>query len=465
MGIALARLVRQASGRHSVTKLWGGRFEGGPSDALWALSVSTDSDRHLLADDCAVLALHASRLQAAGLLEGNDLDEAVAALQRLALRDAGDVITEEDEDIHSAVERVLLSELPDIAPRLRAGLSRNDRVASAFRRTALRSASAKRQAILRLVSVLVDRAREHATDPMPGYTHLQRAQPVTIGHHLLAHAWSLLRDAERLDDAIARASGDPLGAGALAGSTLDLPQVDEPIANSLDAVAARDHILELLSAYAICGIHLSRLCEEVILWTSSEFAFAEMDDAWSTGSSLMPQKKNPDVAELVRGKSGRLVGNLTTLLMVVKGLPLAYNRDLQEDKEPFFDSDQTLQLSLDGLAGLMKTLSFDRAKCREAASDPMLFATDLAEALVAAGVPFRDAHDLVGAAVKVAGAAPDPAAALISEISNHLDEATVAACLDVDTSIRKRLGSGPGAIADQLASIRQVLATQLTERS
>lgn len=427
--------------------------------------MSTAFDQRLLADDCSVLADHADRLCVAGLLSEQERDAAVAALRALASLTPSEVVTAADEDVHSAVERRLLAELPTIAPKLRAGLSRNDRVASASRRWLRRTLTAVRTDVLVLVDTLVARAEEHADDLAPGYTHLQRAQPVTLGHHLLAHAWALLRDVDRLADAERRAGGEPLGAGALAGSTLPLPAPAGQIPNSLDAVAARDHVAESLAACAILGAHLSRIGEEIVLWTSSEFGFVELDDAWATGSSLMPQKKNPDVAELVRGKMGRLVGDLTSALVTMKSLPLSYNRDLQEDKEPIFDATDTLLAGLPAVTGMMASCRFRLDRLAEAASDPMLLATDLADALVLAGVAFRDAHDIVGAAVIRAAASENAFDSFADDagLLAHLGEpSAIRAILDPARSVAARLGNGPGTVASQLVLIRSEISARRT---
>jgi argininosuccinate lyase len=312
------------------------------------------------------------------------------------------------EDIHMNVETRLRALVGPVAGRLHTGRSRNDQVATdlaLYLREASREIEIGIQALRR---VLVDRAREHVETVLPGYTHLQRAQPVRLAHHWLAFVEMLGRDAGRFRDQRARLGRSPLGAGALAGSTLPLDRADTaralgfadgPARNSLDAVSARDGAAELLAAAAICMVHLSRLAEELVLWSTAEFGFVELSDAYSTGSSLMPQKKNPDVPELVRGKSGRVIGDLVALLTVLKGLPLSYNRDLQEDKEPLFDASATLQASLEVMAGALATLRVREDRMREAASDPMLLATDLAEALVREGVPFREAHEAVGKVV------------------------------------------------------------------
>jgi argininosuccinate lyase len=395
-----------------VSTLWGGRFEGGPAPEAAALGRSTHFDARLVTQDCRILAAHAHALAGAGVLSKAEADEIGAALHGIAedIVSGAFPVAEGDEDIHTTVERALDDRLPALAGKVRAGLSRNDRVATALRLWLADAAAHVRRLVADLVAALADRAAEHEGAIMPGYTHLQRAQPVTLGAVLAAHAEALRRDAERIQAAETRCRTSPLGAGALAGSTLGLDRaaearelgLDDVMANPIDAVAARDFVAEFLAAAAIAGVHLSRIGEEIVLWTSSEFGYAELDDASATGSSLMPQKKNPDVAELARGKAGRLIGDLAGFLSAAKGLPLAYNRDLQEDKEPAFDAADTLTLALPAIALAVRTMRFDTARMREAASDPLLLATDVAEHLVRGGVPFRDAHEAVGGAVRAA---------------------------------------------------------------
>jgi argininosuccinate lyase len=427
-----------------VTRLWGGRFAQGPADATLAFTSSIGFDRRLVHHDCAILAAHARGLARAGILSDEEATLAADALKQVA-EDIGSgayPVSETDEDIHSAVERALLERIPETAPRLRAGLSRNDRVAAALRlwlRDAIADLTAR---IGGLIETLGSAAVRHHDAIMPGYTHLQRAQPVRLADHLGAHAAALGRDADRLADCADRADASPLGAGALAGTTLPIDRdavaadlgFASVIPNTLDAVSARDFAAEFLAAAAICGVHLSRLAEEIVLWTTSEFAFAELDDAFATGSSLMPQKKNPDVAELARGKTGRLIGDLTGLLSTLKGLPLAYNRDLQEDKEPVFDAADTLAGTLSALDGLVGTMRFHTDRMAEAAGDWTLRATAIAEELVKRGVAFRDAHDAVGRMVSAAGT-KGPAALSreqLLELNSHLPDA-VLAVLDEET--------------------------------
>ena len=359
--------------------LWGGRFAGGPSDALAALSRSTHFDWRLVPYDLAGSRAHARVLHRAGLLSDEQRDGLLAGLDRLGERyDAGDLHPDpSDEDVHGALERLLLDEVgADLGGRLRAGRSRNDQVAAMFKSFLRDHAHSISALLLDLADTLADQAEKHLGAVMPGRTHLQHAQPVLLSHHLLAHAWPLLRDVERLRDWDARVAADsPYGAGALAGTSLGLDP--EEVArelgftgsspNSIDATAARDFVAEFAFVAAMVGVDLSRQAEEVILWATAEFAFVTLDDAYSTGSSIMPQKKNPDIAELARGKAGRLLGNLGGLLATLKALPLAYNRDLQEDKEPVFDSVDTLEVLLPAYTGMVATLTFDTDRMAELA--------------------------------------------------------------------------------------------------
>jgi argininosuccinate lyase len=439
-----------------MTRLWGGRFSGEPAVALLAFTESLSFDHVLAADDCAVLAAHARALARAKVLTDEEAGSVAEFLDAIAADIGTGAVKFEasDEDIHSVVERELLSRSPEIGPKVRAGLSRNDRVVTAVRLWLRREGRQIVDLLAVLIDTLAERAREHRETLMPGYTHLQRAQPVTVGHHLLAHAFALERDARRMLDALARADESPLGSGALAGSTLPLDATTsardlgfaDAMPNSIDAVSARDFVAEWLAASAICGVHVSRLGEEIVLWTSSEFGFAALADEHATGSSLMPQKKNPDIAELARGKAGRLVGNLTSLLVTLKGLPLAYDRDLQEDKEPLFDSVKTLALMLPALTQAVRSMVFHAAATTDAAAAPDLFATDVAEELVRRGAPFRDAHERVGEAVRT-GSLP----ALAAELG---------IALDARTSVQRRAAPGPSgdSIDAQLERIAHALA-------
>jgi argininosuccinate lyase len=387
-------------------KPWGGRFDEATDPTVERFSASIHFDRVLARHDIRGSRAHARMLGATGLIPAEDADRLLTGLDAIAqeIEEGRFPFDPALEDIHMNIEARLGELLGPVAGRLHTGRSRNDQVATDLALFLRDVSRASERGLLELREVLATRAREHLDTILPGYTHLQRAQPVRLAHHWLAHVEVLGRDASRFRDARARLDRCPLGAGALAGSTLPLAReqtaaelgFEAPTRNSMDTVASRDGALEFLSAAAIAMVHLSRLAEELVLWSSSEFGFVELADAYSTGSSLMPQKKSADVPEIVRGKSGRAIGNLVSLLTVVKGLPLTYNRDLQEDKEPLFDSADTLRDSLEVMAGALATLRVKRERMAEAAADPMLLATDLAEILVRAGVPFREAHEVVG---------------------------------------------------------------------
>ncbi len=400
---------------HVSSNLWGGRFASGPSDALAALSKSTHFDWRLAPYDVRGSMAHARVLHRAGLLTDDELSGMLDALDRLAADVASGAFgpEEADEDVHSALERGLIERAgPELGGKLRAGRSRNDQVATLFRMW-LRDAAVRVGAgVLDVVEALVAQAEAHPGAAMPGRTHLQHAQPVLLAHHLAAHAHALLRDVDRLTDWDRRAAVSPYGSGALAGSSLGLdPEAvakelgfDSSAANSIDGTASRDFAAEAAFVLAMVAVDLSRVSEEVILWATAEFGYVTLDDAFSTGSSIMPQKKNPDVAELARGKAGRLIGNLTGLLATLKGLPLAYNRDLQEDKEPLFDSVEQLELLLPAVAGMIATLTFHTERLAELAPAGFTLATDIAEWLVREGIPFRVAHEAAGGCVRAAEA-------------------------------------------------------------
>ena len=368
--------------------LWAGRVGGEVAPEVEGFLAADDAE--LLPYDCEATLVHARRLHAAGLLDAEELDEAERVLSSLEY-DPG------FEDVHTLIER----SLGDAGRKLQAGRSRNDQVVAALRLYVADACGEAIDGIEALARLLIDRAGQEATTPLPGYTHLQRAQPVTVGHHLLAWVEMLDRDRGRFRFAADAARPSPLGAAALAGSTLGLPPPPGPVlANSLDAVADRDFALDYLYACAVLFGHLSRIGEEVTLWVSSEFGFARLPEEAATGSSLMPQKLNPDVAELVRGKAGTALGRLTGLLAVVKGLPLAYNRDLQEDKAPVFAARRDTRGALAALRVLLAGLELDRDALAAACADPLLRATDAAEELVRRGTPFRDAHEEVASAVR-----------------------------------------------------------------
>jgi len=377
--------------------LWSGRVAGELAPEVWDFLRADDAE--LLPYDIAGTLLHAERLHAAGLLDDAELAEVRETLARVGEPDVA------AEDVHSFLE----AELGEVGRKIHAGRSRNDQVAAAVRLYVQDACVDADAALAAFAGAILERAEAEAATPMPGYTHLQRAQPVTVGHHLLAWAEMLERDRARFAFAAAQAAPSPLGAGALAGSTLPLPAPPNAMRNSLDAVADRDFVLDYLYAAAVLFTHLSRIGEELVLWTTREFAFARLPEGAATGSSMMPQKLNPDVAELARGKAGTAIGRLTGLLAVVKGLPLAYDRDLQEDKAPLFAARKDVAGALAALAILVAGLEFDAARLAEAASDPLLLATDAAEALVLDGVPFRDAHEQVAASVRDGSfEAPEP---------------------------------------------------------
>jgi argininosuccinate lyase len=399
-------------GAGPATRLWGGRFTGGPSPEMAALSLSVHFDWRLAPYDLLQTRAHAGVLHRAGLLDDDEFAAVEGSLHTLAARVADGSFrpTAGDEDVHTAVERGLLELLGPTGGKLRAGRSRNDQVATDFRLYLRDSARVVAGALVDLVRALVEQSRVHVEVIAPGFTHLQHAQPVSFGHELAKHAHAFGRDLDRLADWDRRAALSPLGAGALAGSALDLDPhavaaelgFDAPIPNSIDAVSDRDFVAEFLFVAAMVGVHLSRLGEEICLWASREFGWATLDDAWSTGSSIMPQKKNPDIAELARGKSGRLIGDLTGVLATLKGLPFAYNRDLQEDKEPVFDAVDTLLLVLPAMTGSVATLRFDSERMAASAPEGYALATEIAEWLVRRGVPFREAHEVSGACVRAA---------------------------------------------------------------
>ncbi|HUR15515.1 MAG TPA: argininosuccinate lyase [Mycobacteriales bacterium] len=455
---------------HPRTALWGGRFEGGPAEALARLSVSVQFDWRLAPYDLLGSKAHARVLHRAGLLDDGELDQFLGALDELRaeVRTGEFQPTFEDEDVHTALERGLLEKLGGLGGKLRAGRSRNDQVATDLRLYLRDHVRALVGLLADLEAALVDQAAQHLDTPAPGMTHLQHAQPVVFAHQLLAHVQAFARDVHRLRDWDLRASVSPLGSGALAGSSLPV----DPIAtaaelgfgsaapNSMDAVADRDFVAEFLFCAALLGVHLSRLGEEVVLWNTTEFGWVTLDDAFSTGSSIMPQKKNPDIAELTRGKAGRLIGHVTGQLAMLKGLPLTYNRDMQESQEPCFDAVETLSLVLPAFAGMIATMTVHADVLETSAPLGFALATDVAELLVRKGVPFREAHEAVGRLVQHCTAegcdlheVDDDALRTLSE---HLTP-DIRGVLDVRGALASRTGHGgtaPVRVGEQLEVLR-----------
>ena len=464
--------------------LWGARFASGPAAAMAALSKSTHFDFRLARYDLAGSRAHARVLHRAGLLDDDVLARLLAGLDAVE----ADVVSgalvpaEDDEDVHAVLEQALLRHAgEDVGGRLRAGRSRNDQIATLLRMFLRDHARLVAGGVLDVVEALLTQAAAHPGAAMPGRTHLQHAQPVLLAHHLMAHAWPLLRDVERLRDWDARAAVSPYGSGALAGSSLGLDPLAvahelgfaRSVENSIDGTASRDVAAEFAFVAAMIGVDLSRVSEDVIAWATKEFSFVTLDDAWSTGSSIMPQKKNPDVAELARGKAGRLIGDLTGLMATLKGLPLAYNRDLQEDKEPVFDAVDTLEVLLPAVAGMVATLHFHTDRMAALAPQGFALATDVAEWLVRQGVPFRDAHRISGACVRRCeerSAAEGRSVELwdltvedLASISPHLTP-QVRDVLSLEGSLASRDGAGgtaPLRVAEQLEAAQDALAAHL----
>lgn len=456
-------------------KLWGGRFSTGPSAEMAALSRSVQFDWRLAPYDLIQSQAHARVLHSADLLTDAELEAMVAGLKQLAVDVASGAFMpiDADEDVHTALERGLVERLgPELGGKLRAGRSRNDQVATDFRLFLRDAASALRTEILSLAIAFVEQADKHIDVAAPGFTHLQHAQPVSFGHELAKHAHALLRDVSRLDDWQKRHNFSPMGAGALAGSSLPLnPEAvarelgfDGALSNSIDAVSARDFVSEFLFVTSAVGVNLSRIGEEVVLWSSREFGWARLDDAYSTGSSIMPQKKNPDIAELARGKAGRLIGSLTGFLATAKSLPFAYNRDLQEDKEPVFDAVDTLLTLLPAMTGMIKTITFNTSVMAESAPTGFALATDIAEWLVQQKVPFRVAHEIAGACVAFAEKHDkelwDLTAEELQQISEHLLP-EVRSVISTEGSLNSRSafgGTAPIRVREQLAGLRNQIA-------
>lgn len=456
--------------------LWGGRFGKAPAPEAARLTASISFDRRLWRQDLLATRAHARALEKAGILTAAELSSIESALdEAFSSFEAGAFdFHPADEDIHSAVERFLIEKLGDTGAKIHAGRSRNDLVAADLRLWLREAIPEIAGGIHDLQTALASQALEHAGTLSPGYTHLQRAQPVLLAHHLLAHAFALARDFERFTAAFRQVDVSPLGAAAFAGTTLPLdPKAtaadlgfSKVFDNAADAVSDRDFALEFLAASAILAVHLSRLGEEIVLWCSSEFAFAVLDDAYATGSSIMPQKKNPDVAELARAKSARITADLVHFLGVLKGLPLAYDRDLQEDKEPVFDAADSLSALLPALAGLVRTLAFDVGRLEEAAREGAVLATDLAEWLVARGVPFREAHEAVGRLVGRTHAAQRGLGETTFEelaAAHERFDASALEVLDPRRSVASRRshgGTAPERVAEQMATLEETLGRQ-----
>ena len=452
--------------------LWGGRFASGPSPELQLLSKSTQFDWALAQYDIRGSKAHAVALAAAGYLSAEELEDMHAALDELSARvaDGRALPAADDEDVHSALERLLIEITGvQLGGKLRAGRSRNDQIATLVRLYLLDHAATIEQLLLDLATAILDQSLAHPEAILPGRTHLQHAQPVLLAHQLAAHAWPIMRDVERLRDWAKRAKHSPYGGGALAGSSLGLDPrlvaaelgLGDPLENSIDGTAARDVVAEFAYITAQIGIDLSRFSEEIIIWNTKEFGFVRLHDGYSTGSSIMPQKKNPDIAELARGKSGRLIGNLTGLLATLKGLPLAYNRDLQEDKEPVFDSVQQLEVLLPAFTGMVATMRFDTERMAQLAPQGFSLATDVAEWLVKQGVIFRDAHEISGELVKYCEdrglELHEPSDEALLTVSEHLTPG-VREVLTIEGSVNSRVGVGGTArvrVDEQLARLAE----------
>jgi argininosuccinate lyase len=459
-----------AAGDTGSLRLWGGRFAGGPADALANLSRSTHFDWRLAPHDLAASRAHARVLHRAALLSDAELSTMLDALNQLDddVRSGAFAPTPVDEDVHTALERGLVERLGDLGGKLRAGRSRNDQVATDLRLYLRDAARAIAGDIARLQTAVLDQAEALADAPAPGFTHLQHAQPVSFGHELAKHAHALARDVDRFRDWDRRAAFCPLGAGALAGSSLPIDPAavaaelgfTAPTANSIDAVSDRDFAAEFAFVSAMVAVHLARLGEEVCLWVSREFGWATLDDAYATGSSIMPQKKNPDIAELARGKSGRMIGHVTAILAMLKGLPFAYNRDLQEDKEPVFDGIDTLTVLLPAVTGMVASLRFDTARMEAAAPEGFALATEIADWLVRRGTSFRDAHEIAGEVVRYCEQNGKDLSDLTSEelasVSAWLGP-DVRSVLTVRGALQSRTapgGTAPVRVREQIAALR-----------
>lgn len=464
------------SDKHS-QPLWHGRFSSGPAEELLAFTESLSFDKRLWKDDIAGSLAHVKGLGLAGILPLSEVAQIESALQQVASEFANGTFefVAGEEDIHTSIERRITQIAGPVGGKVHTGRSRNDQCVTALRLWTKRELAALAVRLIALCDVLTQRAdlAGWGSDGvyLPGYTHVQRAQPVLLAHHLMAHAWAFTRDIDRLISTIKRADVSPLGAGALAGSSLPLDPdftaremgFADRFSNSLDAVSDRDFVAEALFDLALIGTHLSRIGEEWVLWTSEEFGFATLDDRYATGSSMLPQKKNADIAELARGKAGRLIGNLTGLLTTLKGLPLAYNRDLQEDKEPLFDSYDQVSLAVGALTGMIQTATFNADRMRAAADVQSLSATDLAEYLVRKGTPFRQAHAIVGELVQKAISGTQSLLQLVADSSDFDADALQLIGSGVGVQLRSSPGAaGPHAAEDQRARFASVIASLRT---
>ena len=457
--------------------LWHGRFSSGPAEELLAFTESLSFDKRLWKDDIAGSLAHVKGLGHAGILPLSEVAQIESALQQVASEFANGTFefVAGEEDIHTSIERRVTQIAGPVGGKVHTGRSRNDQCVTALRLWTKRELGALAERLIVLCDVLTQRADLAGWGSegvyLPGYTHVQRAQPVLLAHHLMAHAWAFTRDIDRLISTIKRTDVSPLGAGALAGSSLPLDPdftaremgFADRFSNSLDAVSDRDFVAEALFDLALIGTHLSRIGEEWVLWTSEEFGFATLDDRYATGSSMLPQKKNADIAELARGKAGRLIGNLTGLLTTLKGLPLAYNRDLQEDKEPLFDSYDQVSLAVGALTGMIQTATFNADRMRAAADVQSLSATDLAEYLVRKGTPFRQAHAIVGELVQKAISGSQSLQQLVADSPNFDADALQLIGTGVGVQLRSSPGAaGPLAAEDQRARFTSVIASLRT---
>jgi len=465
--------VLETSANDQSNSLWGGRFAGGPAAVMRDINASIPFDKRLWRHDIAGSRAHAAMLGAQGIVGDDDVAAILGGLDTIGAEYDRDGVPEDLdlEDIHMTIETRLAALIGPAAGRLHTARSRNDQVATSFKLWVRDAIDAVDAGLAALIDALLIRADEHAATVMPGFTHLQIAQPVTLGHHLMAYVAMLTRDRGRFTDARTRLNECPLGSAALAGTGFPIDRAataaalgfDRPTANSLDSVSDRDFALEFLSCAALTGLHLSRLAEEIVIWASQPFGFVSLPDAFSTGSSIMPQKRNPDAAELVRGHSGRLIGCLTALLVTMKGLPLAYSKDMQDDKPPVFEAFDLLALSLAAMTGIVATLTFNAAAMRVAAGRGFSTATDLADWLVrVANVPFREAHHITGRAVKAAEAAgiglADLSLADLQAIDARIGP-DVFDVLSVDASVASRTSFGGTAPSRVHAAITAARAT------